>query len=269
MSLSYLNYKTWSEVTRDERFFCSHLFYLIEENGISDFLNYLNLKYDCTFDTSCYWEIAYEACFYRDLWQLRKRKTKLYSPKRTFDLCLLSENSIIIIEAKSKQNFEIDQVESFKRDKEQVKIETGVEKVYLSGLKSSKCPVPPEIEIAFNGPVFTWDELSTYYNNDKILQRADDIYDPNKEMSYGKNNLSGYMTGFDLLEENKKGSKFYVGRFGGLKGRMLKSDIASGEWQTTKYETNKICKKAPNSNWFLLSDFVSLIKSTSPPNNAN
>ena len=34
------------------------------------------------------WEPAFEACFYRDIWQLRGREGELYSPKRTFDLCL-------------------------------------------------------------------------------------------------------------------------------------------------------------------------------------
>jgi len=32
MSLRYLKGKSWKEVTRDERYFCSHLYRLIEEN---------------------------------------------------------------------------------------------------------------------------------------------------------------------------------------------------------------------------------------------
>ena len=68
MGLSYLNGKTWSEVTRDERFFCSHLYNLIQNNGIAQFLSYLNKNHRTNFDTNAYWEIGYEVCFYRDFW---------------------------------------------------------------------------------------------------------------------------------------------------------------------------------------------------------
>ncbi len=231
MGLSYLNGKTWSEVTRDERFFCSHLYNLIINNGIAQFLSYLNEKHRVNFDTNTYWEIGYEVCFYRDFWHLNGKKTKLFSPKRTFDLCLFSEKAIIIIEAKSDQRFEADQLESFEKDKNQVIAETHVKSIFLIGLKSSKYQVPTEFELVFNGPILSWGELATFYNNDSILQRANDIFDPGKEISYGKNNKSGYMTGLQLQKHYSNGEEFFVGRSGGLNGSILRKDIESGNWK--------------------------------------
>ena len=110
MGLPYLKNKKWSQVTRDERFFCAHLYNLILKRGIPEFLSFINNTYKTDLTESCYWEIGYEVCFYRDLWHLHGRKTELYSPKRTFDLCLFSEKTIVIIEAKADQQFDLNQL---------------------------------------------------------------------------------------------------------------------------------------------------------------
>lgn len=261
MGLSYLNGKTWYEVTRDERFFCSQLYSLILNNGIGKFISYINEKHRTNFNTNAYWEIGYEVCFYRDLWQLKDKKAQLFSPKRTFDLCLFSEESIIIIEAKSDQKFEADQLASFDKDKKQILLETSVKSVFLFGLISSKYQdqIPSEFKVVFNGPIMTWEELSAFYNNDTILKRADDIFDPDK-ISYGKNNKSGYMTGLQLQKQFFNGKEFIVGRTGGLRGPILKNDIESGGWKNQKYETDTMTKTIPNNNWFQLSDFIKLIE---------
>lgn len=260
MGLTYLSNYKWFQVTREERFFCAHLYFLIQEHGVPQFLSYINQKHQKNLNESDYWEIGYEVCFYRDLWNLKGKQTELFSPKRTFDLCLFSEKVIIIIEAKADQQFESDQLSNFEKDIEQVKIETGVQDVFLFGLKSSKYDVPNEYLSVFNGPILDWSDLSVLYNNDPILQRANDIFDPDKEMRYGKNNISGYMTGIQLQEQYDKGNRFFVGRSQGIDGLTLKNDIQSGKWKSQKYETNAETKSAPNKNWFSLSQFIEMVK---------
>ena len=113
MPLTYLEKKSWSQVTREERYFCSHLYHHII-NKEKPFVKWLNQKLKTNFPLNNNWEIAFEACFYRDFYKLHKKK-KLPEKlrKRTFDLCLFSDNHIIIIEAKVQQGFKGDQLNSF------------------------------------------------------------------------------------------------------------------------------------------------------------
>ena len=108
MGLRYLkNNVSWSKVTREERFFCAHLYFLIKEEGLSKFVGYLSEVHNMSLPVDANWEAAYEACFYRDFWYHWDKKGELFSKKRTFDLCLLSDDMIIVIEAKSNQEFEM------------------------------------------------------------------------------------------------------------------------------------------------------------------
>jgi hypothetical protein len=83
VGFSYLNGKSWTEVTRDERFFCQHLFSLIKRDGPAKFLAYVNRQAGVSLPLDAEWEPAYEVCFYRDLRHLRGRTDPLFSPKRT------------------------------------------------------------------------------------------------------------------------------------------------------------------------------------------
>ena len=69
------------------------------------------------------WDIGYEVCFYRDyLWHLGKSaKKSQFSTKRTFDLCLFSERSVVIVEAKVCENFKPKQNRSFLQDAARIK----------------------------------------------------------------------------------------------------------------------------------------------------
>ena len=82
------------------------------------------------------------------------------------------------------------------------------------GLISNKYQMSSECKVIFNGPILSWRELAVLYNNDPILQRANDIFDPNNALSFGRNNLSGYMTGLQLQKIYLAGRDFYVGRSG-------------------------------------------------------
>ncbi len=261
MGLRYLGGRSWADITREERFFCAHLFTLIRQRGVVAFVKHLNDRHKAESDLAAEWEIAYEACFYRDLWQHRGRKGVLFSPKRTFDLCLLSDDAIVIIEAKAHQEFDEQQLAVFERDKERLKTETGVGRVLLAALASSRYMPPDRVRAFFNGPYLTWWEMAELYDDDPILKRADAIYEPAPGWQIGKNNTDGYMTGAELLEAAGRGEVFFVGRDGGLMGPALTEDIASLRWRQQKYETNRQAVEPPNRNWFTLSDFARLVQS--------
>ena len=247
MGFSYLNGKYWAEVTREERFFCQHLFGLLvcdEENRIlSCVKDHDDSREPPRADE---WEPAFEACFYRDIWYLREREGELYSPKRTFDLCLFSEESILIIEAKAQQAFDVEQLESFKMDRDQVRKATGVQDVRVYGLTSSQYKPSDAVLDAFDGPLLTWRSLSEVYGGDEVLLRADEVYE-------------GPMRGQKLIESHLRDEVFWVGRIGGLRGSEFRNDLQSGDWRTRQYETS-FKQAPPNRNWFLLSDFAAAVQ---------
>ena len=131
MGFSYLGGLSWEKVTRDERYFCQRLFTLLSQGGMSAFLDHLNSKLDYALNVADHWEPAYEVCFYRDFWHANGRKGQLISPKRTFDLCLFSEEAIVIVEAKAQQSFATDraQLQGLKSDRSNVQSLTKVPQV--------------------------------------------------------------------------------------------------------------------------------------------
>jgi hypothetical protein len=255
MGLKYLDGKAWADVTREERFFCARLYGRILGETPSTFVGWLRDTHGFALDPEAGWEAAYEACFYRDLWHHRRKSGALYSPKRTFDLALFSDDAIVIVEAKAQQPFDEAQAETFALDRAQVVKETGVQTVLLLGLCSSHCVVPPAVSAVFDGSILSWKELATRYT-DPVLARADDIYEEPATIHFGRNNASGYMSGAALLEANVRGERFFVGRAGGLDGSLLQTDAATGRWREQRYETNREATEPPSPNWFSLTEFV-------------
>ena len=254
MGLSYLNGKSWAEVTREERVFCQRLFSLLEQHGSRTFLEYVNRRVGLSLPLDAAWEPAFEACFYRDLRHLNGRSGPLFSPKRTFDLCLFSEEAILIVEAKAQQSFDGEQLSSFAADRDQVKELTGVA-TYVVGLASSACPATPACDEVFEGPLLAWRDLAALYGDDAMLLRADAVYDPEERDTWGRNNQGGHVTGEELVAAFARGDELLVGRRGGLAGPLLAEDASSGSWRTRWYETAP-GSTPPNPNWFLLKEFV-------------
>lgn len=261
MGFSYLNGMSWAEVTREERFFCQHLFSLFKEHGPRTFLDYVNCTVGISLPLDAAWEPAYEACFYRDLWHLKRRTGPLFSPKRTFDLCLFSEEAVLIVEAKAQQSFDTDtdQLSSFAADRDQVGQLTGVA-TYVVGLASSACPTTIGCNEVFDGPLLTWRDLAFLYGGDAALLRADAVYDPAQRDMWGKNNQGGHMTGEELLSAFARGDSLSlcVGRGGGLSGQRFTEDTRSGSWRTQRYQTAP-GSMPPSPNWFLLEDFAKAV----------
>ena len=130
MGFSYLDNKNWIDISREERLYCAHLYFQIKGKELQ-FVKWLNEFKSMYLTTDCEWEIGYEVCFYRDYLknvenksirvENRKYEDSTYSEKRTFDLCLFSEDTIIIIEAKVKEKFEQKQLDDIKSDKALIK----------------------------------------------------------------------------------------------------------------------------------------------------
>ena len=290
MGWKYFGDKTWAEVTRDERFFCQHLYNLIRHD-VPGFVQKLNEIAGLNLPVKEEWEVGFEVCLYRDhrfmcdehghVWH---GNVNMYSPKRTFDLCLFSHNHIVIIEAKAQQGFDPKQMGEFKKDREWVKTAIAVVKsgdgagsdveVDVVALASSK--YLDELDWGkfndkkvFSGEsAVSWKALAKHYrrNNkegDPVLLRADAIYDD--VGPGGKNNDQGYKTGKALVAENQQGKIRFVGRNGGVKGKLFKGDIETGQWETQKYETSSAETK-PIQNWFTLQEFISAIRSASNNN---
>ena len=181
MQIKYFGKKSkWENISRDERFFCAHLFFEIKNNP-APFLKLLVKKNiiapkDVNPD---FWEIGFEVCFYRDyVFEIGEKngnkfisKSK-YSRKRTFDLCLFSNHSIIIIEAKSHSGFDSKQLISFKKDEEQIKSlldDKSISVISIALFSELYKPKSKTLD-GFNCKI-TWKEMYKIYNNE-LFQRA-------------------------------------------------------------------------------------------------
>jgi hypothetical protein len=261
MSWSYLGGLKWAAVTRDERFFCQRLFTLADRDP-QKFVGILN---DCSsglgLPTGCEWEVGFEVCFFRDMRHHRGAawdSNHFYSPKRTFDLCLFSDKHIVVIEAKAQQSFESDipQLDGFADEVKSIQGIVGSDvEVSILTLASSLYlteKVKGSLKSKLGTEPVTWKALSQAYNDDLVLLRADEVFEP---ASSGVNNQA-FKTGQELIEAWKMGMKLFVGRSGGINGSALGEDIASGQWVTRAYETAANVSAPPNSNWFPLEQFA-------------
>jgi len=178
-TFTYLRNKSWSEITREERYFCAELYFDIKKNP-QEFIEFLNRELQENFEINQYWEIGYEVCFYRDyLFSIGEPvrphyKGQKYPQKRTFDLCLFSATDMIIIEAKADQNFSKSQLKSLKDDKE----------ILLSKLLKENGKVPTISTVLLCSSKyaaeidgykkFFWNDLASLYDN-PIYKTANEL----------------------------------------------------------------------------------------------
>lgn len=181
-NLFYLGNKTWSEITREERYFCAELFFDIQFNPKS-FIFFLNHRFHTNYDAKQFWEVGFEVCFYRDYFYSKQKKVRLteYSEKRTFDLCLFSNTHIIIIEAKADQKFNDKQLSDLKSDVKDVQaiLDNEYPKIQVMSylLNSSK----REKEIT-GFAKFTWEDLYNSFKSNPVFLTADNL--PLREKPY-------------------------------------------------------------------------------------
>lgn len=252
VTIPYFEGLSWSNITREERFFCQHLYQCLMSKQISKFLNLVETKGTIS-QKHHILDIGFEVCFYRDYAKHFKMPLAGLSPKRTFDLALFSADAIFIIEAKAQQGHSPSQVMSFVRDKLQVQSLIKVPFVYLVSLTSSKYKIPEGLRDMFDVHL-TWSEIAAIYENDDIFRRADKIY----EFSNSGENKTGDKTGLEVVQAYQKGEWMWVGRKGNTK--EFKNDIKNGSWKDKLYQINTESDVPPNENWFGLDDFIDALR---------
>lgn len=116
-------------------------------------------------------------------------------------------------------------------------------------------------------PVVTWEELSEAYSEvgprywTAMLRTAlrAPLFSP-EDYGFGANKHDS-LTGASIVAGVTSGQLAYttMGRAGGLDGRLLAADLATGAWQEQTYEVRR--DGLPNRNWFAVADFVARISS--------
>lgn len=185
MGFDYLEGKNWKDITRDERYYCAELFFVIR-NDVKEFVIWLRDKAPelgiSDEEINEEWEIGYEVCFYRDYLKMKEQliRESDFSQKRTFDLCLFSNNRIIIIEAKAQSGFGTNQNKEFKKDLTDIHNLLGPNiKVDVVALASSKYFKNKEkrggLDSLFKG-AFSWDDIFQSYCRQSVFKYADEVY---------------------------------------------------------------------------------------------
>ena len=183
MGISYLNNNPWNSWSREERLFCAVLF----EYGRRDahgFARWLIESASLDISTDGDWDLGYEVCLYRDyLWQLGGDSVvdRGLPRKRTFDLCLFGEASLVIIEAKVCQGFKSAQNEDFEADRErisqldrlkhlQVAVVALASGIYLANAHKYS----PKALAVFDGQV-SWLQAAERFN-EALFEQAEKLY---------------------------------------------------------------------------------------------
>ncbi len=182
--ISYLHGYPWTYWSREERLFCAVLYEHARKEPAA-FANWVIREACIDVPPANEWELGFEVCFYRDyLWHLKRQARQgSFSQKRTFDLCLFSEESIVVLEAKVCEPFDPSQNEEFRRDEEALKSVLGKPKLHVKtvALASSKYFAnarrfghPGTLDV-FDGRFLTWNAVAERYP-DPLLARADSMY---------------------------------------------------------------------------------------------
>lgn len=176
----------WKDITRDERYFCAELFFKYKDKP-GDLVDLISSKFNPAHNlnsNNSIWELGYEVCFFRDFVyrfgdenKTKSIKNTTYSQKRTFDLALFSNDTLIIIEAKAFEGFENKQITEFKEDEEKLRKLLGdncPKNIFLIALVSSHLKMRETTKANFQA-VITWEDIHSK-TKDPVFKRADDLF---------------------------------------------------------------------------------------------
>jgi len=122
------------------------------------------------------------------------------------------------------------------------------------------------IGASLGAPIVLWEDVADAYRNVAprywiaVLEHAlaADLYGADN-LAFGAN-AHAQMTGAEIVAAAHvpDGAVHTVmGRNGGINGKLLAADVATGAWRTQSYEVRT--DGIPNRNWFLISDFLDLL----------
>jgi len=209
--------KTWAQITRDERTFCSFLFHQIgkEPKKFIKFLNDLKSPLSeyrhenrINLDPQEKWEAGFEVCFYRDVLKAKGegvRSTKMDANvngvdhsnnliKRTFDLCLFSNTTMVIIEAKASEPLTSKQFQDFSAEKKLLNrlfkyLRVKSPKLVFLILAAQAYYDSPSFQLEKGvgrknilnktsqvDGVFSWEQVHAEFYDNPIIKRASEVY---------------------------------------------------------------------------------------------
>ena len=183
MGVPYLEGRNWTNWTREERFFCAVL-YGHARRDPSALAVWVIEPANLDLPPEGEWDLGYEVSFYRDfLWPTEETARQRKYPKRTFDLCLFGQTSIVVIEAKVFERFAANQNSAFAKDAQLIGGLPGLESLQVRtvALASSKYfknagrYARPDALKVFDG-VIKWSDLAALYGDDSLMLRADALY---------------------------------------------------------------------------------------------
>ena len=167
----------WSAITREERFFTCVLFYDLRQDPNPVWATLCN-RLGCSAETAIV-DVGFEVCFFRDVAHAGRIERHRELEKQTFDLVLtLSDQSLVIIEAKAQQGFTTKQMEMLGQARKKIRAgaKWPVKDVYLAALYSSKY-TPRSTTLSHFDGFLLWSEVADAYPpNRAIYLRADEIY---------------------------------------------------------------------------------------------
>lgn len=185
--MTTVQWPKWAEVTREERFFTSHLYHDLLRDP-APFMKILGAKGINISEETCIVDVGYEVCFFRDLGfyniisRVEGNDRKMYE-KMTFDLSLtLSNGDFIIVECKAQQKFNGQQIDQLIKAK--IEIENICHDIHpyhdinahIVGLHSNK--YTPNILEINKIACITWADIAEIYpENYDVYNRANEIYD--------------------------------------------------------------------------------------------
>ncbi|CAK0761898.1 putative Restriction endonuclease [Azospirillaceae bacterium] len=111
-------------------------------------------------------------------------------------------------------------------------------------------------------PVITWESVLDIYKDvaesdyfHKVLSVALDKLDSSKKQKKKSTKGQEIFNKYENLSLEYQ----YMGRKGGLSGKLLKKDIEEGTWKNQPYEVGNEDKKE-KPNWFPVSEFIKLVR---------
>jgi hypothetical protein len=179
MGIPYLKNLPWSRWSREERYFCAVL-YLHASHDPADFAKWLIKETKLDLEDAGDWDVGCEVCFYRDyLWQLNGESARQRNlpAKRTFDLCLFGERSLIIVEVKVCEGFDTKQNQDFGCDKGYINSLDDLKdvKVCTVSLISSRYKPRADTLAVFDHHVY-WSQIAQKYPKEPLFLQADRMY---------------------------------------------------------------------------------------------
>lgn len=196
------------------------------------------------------WEVVTGASLHRLLAFGRKTVCGQGASGPVYDICLLSEQSILILDTLTMLDSGIRERSSVERERSSLQSLSGKGKIIFLGLVPGNLIPAIEASHPWDLPPADWSRVAEAYGDDPLLVCADR---PDRiEFPSGGEKLNG----FRVLELVENGESFLIRRAGGQSTEALSEDLESGAWLFRRYETDFCRLGARDGGWFDAREFA-------------